>query len=363
MRIHYAQCWEDSKPLMRALAVNSEDDVTSIASGGDNTFALLLNNPRSLTAVDRNPAQIFLVELKMRAIEQLEYDEFIGFVGAQTCEDREQLYSYIRPHLSQEAQAYWDENSEVICKGIIHCGKFERYFRIFRRLVMPLIHSRKTIKKLLTFSSLEEQEKFYNQTWNNRRWQGLFRIFFGKFLLGLLGRDPSFFRYVTVRNIGEEILNWTRHGLTEVPIHKNFYIEYILTGGYRNLNIAHPYLQASNFHILKERIGRIRLVYESLEEHLKTLKAGTVSKFNLSDIFEYMSDKEVELALQEILRVSRPNARLAFWTLFIPRSVPSVLAKQITPYSDTSEKLHFTARTFFYGSFCMWKVNGCESAS
>jgi len=357
MKIHYAQCWEDPRTLMQALAITPEDDVVSIASGGDNTFALLLNNPPSLTAVDKNPVQIFLVELKIRAIEQLEYDKFVAFIGARPCKNREQLYSYLRPQLSQEARAFWDEKSDTINNGIIHCGKFERYFKIFRRFLMPLIHSQKTIKKLLATSSLEEQERFYAQTWNNRRWQGLFRIFFGKFLLGRLGRDPSLFRYVTLENIAEEIFNWTQHGLTEVPIHKNFFIEYILTGRYSNLEAAHPYLQASNFHILKERIGRVRLVCESLEDYLKTLQPGTLSKFNLSDIFEYMSDMEVESSLQEILRVSRPNARLAFWTLFIPRSVPSALERQITPYSCSSKKLHFVARTFFYGSFCLWKTN------
>ncbi|MFV2082520.1 MAG: DUF3419 family protein, partial [bacterium] len=61
MKIRYAQCWEDPGVLCEALQVTEGDDVVSIASGGDNTFALLLQNPRSITAVDRNAAQIHLV--------------------------------------------------------------------------------------------------------------------------------------------------------------------------------------------------------------------------------------------------------------------------------------------------------------
>lgn len=356
MRIHYAQCWEDPQTLRQALDITPGDNIISIASGGDNTFSLLLNNPGSLTAVDRNPIQIFLVELKMRAIERLEYDEFVRFVGARSDENRERIYSRIRPHLSRKARAYWDENPDIIQKGIIHCGKFEHYFRIFRKYVIPLIHTRKTVNKLLEASSLEEQERFYEQTWNNRRWQVLFRIFFGKFLLGRLGRDPSLFQYVTLENIADEILNWTRHGLTEVPINTNYFIEYILRGKYNNLEVAPPYLQPTNFLILKEQIKRVHLVCESLEEYLKTLQPKTISKFNLSDIFEYMPDEEVESALHEILRVSSSDARLALWTLFIPRSVPPALKGQIRPCSDVSESLHFSARTFFYGSFQVWAV-------
>ena len=64
IKVNYAQCWEDPRTVIHALEVSPLDDVISIASGGDNIFALLLNQPRSLVAVDMNPAQIFLVELK-----------------------------------------------------------------------------------------------------------------------------------------------------------------------------------------------------------------------------------------------------------------------------------------------------------
>jgi S-adenosylmethionine-diacylglycerol 3-amino-3-carboxypropyl transferase len=356
-KIHYAQCWEDPRALTRALEVTPEDDVISIASGGDNTFALLLDNPRSVTAVDRNPAQVFLVELKMRAIQELSYDEFIRFVGARSCRNRESLYASIRPSLSHEAREYWDERPQALRKGIIHCGKFERYFAIFRRFVLPLIHGPGTVQRLLTVASSREQERFFDGVWNNRRWRWLFRIFFGKFLLGRLGRDPSFFRYVNVENIAENLLQRTRRGLRDIPVHDNFFVEQIFTGKYGKLEAAPPYLCPSNFEILKERLGRLRLVCASLQELLKALQPRTISKLNLSDIFEYISNEQVELTLQEILRVCRDDARLAFWTLFIPRTVPSALTRWIKPCSSVAGRLLSTDRTFFYGSFCLWRLS------
>ena len=53
--IQYAQCWEDPRTLLQGLNITEEDDVLSIASAGDNTFAILLENPRSVVAVDRDP--------------------------------------------------------------------------------------------------------------------------------------------------------------------------------------------------------------------------------------------------------------------------------------------------------------------
>lgn len=361
-RIHYAQCWEDPRVLEEALSVGPEDDVVSIASGGDNTFALLLKGPRSLTAVDRNAGQILLVELKMRGIEHLGYEEFAGFVGARPSLDRLKLYEAIRGTLSEAARTYWDANQASIVRGIIHCGKFENYFRIFRRSVLPLVHGRETVRRLLSASSAGEQLEFYNRTWNSRRWRMLFRVFFGKFLLGHLGRDPSYFRYVSLDKVADTLAGRACHALTEIPIRDNYFIEYILTGKYGRLESGPPWLRPSNFEALKRNVRRLKLIPAGLDEYLRTLPDGAVTKFNLSDIFEYMPEGEVEASLREIGRVSRPGAKLAFWTLFIPRTVPRALDGRMTPSQELAERLLFEARAFFYGGLCLWTVQpaGCR---
>jgi S-adenosylmethionine-diacylglycerol 3-amino-3-carboxypropyl transferase len=361
MKIHYAQCWEDSQVLRAALQISRDDDVVSIASGGDNSFALLLDSPRSLTAIDMNPVQIHLVELKMQAIQKLDYNDFIGFIGARTCRSRLQLYSRLRPYLNPKAREYWDSQPDALRRGIIHCGKFERYFSLFRKCVLPMIHSKKTIRKLLSASSLEEQQNLYEKVWNSRRWRLLFRLFFSKFLLGHLGRRPSYFRYVSVENVADELLKRTRRGFSEIPIQSNPFIEYILTGQYRDLERSHPYLQKSNFLRLKENLGRMRLFCGSLDEYLHGLKPGSVSKFNLSDVFEYMSENDFEKIVREIERVSRSDAKLAFWTLLVPRAVPASLKDRVEQNKYVSEKLFGTDRTFFYGSFELWRVNRKET--
>jgi len=358
MKIHYAQCWEDPRSLGQALEVTPDDDVISIGSGGDNTLSLLLKQPRSLTAIDRDQAQIFLFELKTKAIERLDYDRFVGFIGARPCRERERLYGLIRPSLSAGAKRFWDTNNAFVRKGIIHCGKFETYFRIFRRFVLPLVHGRETVRRLLAAPSLEKQRIFYDRVWNDGRWQRLFRVFFGKFLLGHLGRDPSYFRFVRLDKVAEVLFDRARHALTEIPIRDNYFLEYILTGKNGHLELAHPYLQSANFAVLKDNLGRLNLVCADLKTYLNTLPPRSVSKFNLSDVFEYMSDGEVESHLREIRRVSRPGAKLAFWTLFIPRSLPTALKDQIVPCSPRADNLFFDARTFFYGSFCSWQVTG-----
>ncbi len=369
-KIYYAQCWEDPRTLTQALSITRDDDVLSIASGGENTFALLLQNPRSVTAIDRNPGQIFLVELKIRAIQTLDYGDFVAFLGVRDSNTRDRHYAIIRQYLTESARWYWDQHIDAIRRGVIHYGKFEKYFSLFRRFVLPLVHGRKDIERLLEDEParttewgelLDTQRRFYHEVWNNKRWRWFFQIFFGKFFLGRFGRDPSLFRYVRIEDIADELFQRTQRGFTEIPLCDNYFVEYILNGRYDELENAHPYLSEMNFHLLRDRVGEIRLVAQSLDSHLATLPPASFSKFNLSDIFEYMAEFEFERTLRVISRASRDSAKMTFWTLFVPREVPSALTSVFNPDVRAAKTLFTNDRTFFYGGFGVWAIQSGSS--
>ncbi len=354
--IRYAQCWEDPDVLNQALEVGPEDDVLSVGSGGDNTFSLLMQNPRSITAVDYNSAQIFLIKLKQVSIQLLEYEEFIRFLGVLPCTTRLNMYRLLRPAMDEQTRTYWDRNSQAIAGGVIHYGKFERYFSVFRKLILPMIHPYGKIDKCMGAETLSEQKIFYNQQWNTYRWRALFRIFFSKILLGNLGRDPVCFKYVDIKNIANELLQRVQHGLTEIPVKNNYFLTYMLKGSYPDLKYLPPYLQEINFRFLKSNVHRVKLIIAPVENYLQELDPGSISKFNLSDIFEYMSDDLLEKNLDLILRVGRNKARIGFWTLFVPRRIPSVFSYKLKSDTDLAQELHKCERTFFYSSFNLWYI-------
>ena len=354
--IHYSQCWEDTALLIEALDINTDDNVLSVGSGGDNSFALLLRDPKILTIIDSNPAQVYLIELKIRAMEKLNFAEFISFIGIKECKKRSKIYLDIRPYISIDAQEYWDRNLKEIKNGIIHCGKFEYYFSIFRRFILPVIHNNKNIDGLLNNRTINEQKDYYDRLWNNKRWALLFRFFFSRFILGRFGRDPSFFKYVNNKNISAEILKRTKRGLTAVEIQNNFYVEYILKGHYKSSNTPH-YLQEESFNIIKERLHKIRLLNAGLSEYLNDKSSKDITKFNLSDIFEYISEPDFENLVGKILKESSGKALMTFWTLFIPRKVPAMFKENIMFDSELSNELFDKNRSFFYGTFNVWRIN------
>lgn len=355
-RIHYAQCWEDPATVQAALRITPQDNLLSIASAGDNTFALLLDNPASVTAIDCNPAQIYLTELKMCAIQVLTYEDCLYFLGVTSCTDRQRIYNMLKNSLSEDARHFWDNQPSAIDKGVIHWGKFEAYFALFRRWILPLIHSRKTCRDLLQSRSRDEREKFYVEKWDCRRWRWLFRAFFNETLLGKLGRYPDAFKFVSRKNIAEVLLERSRRGLTTIDNANNYFLDYILNGKFTNQDLLPSYLLAKNFAYLKNNLERIRLVCTDINTYLQQQPAATFSAFNLSDVFEYMSPSLFKKTMANILRVSGAGARIAFWHLFIPRPLIPAWQDFLKPRSQRSEKLYQQSRTFFYGGFQLWEL-------
>src|SRR5690606_2293903 len=121
--IRYANVWEDAGRLLDALAVLPGKRMASIASAGDNVFALLVKDPEVILAFDINPVQLYLCQLKAAAIRTLTREEVIGFLGFTSCENRLELFGRLEEHLSPEALEYWRYNSGQIRSGIIHQGK------------------------------------------------------------------------------------------------------------------------------------------------------------------------------------------------------------------------------------------------
>lgn len=355
MVVQYSQCWEDPGTMLQALDIQENDNVLSIGSGGDNSFALLLNNPLSISVIDKNPLQYFLVELKMKAIEILDHKIFLEFIGVHKSSNRIEIYNSIRPGISEDARLFWDSNHDLIDQGIIHIGKFEKYFKLFREKILPLIHNRKSISELFQSSTLEEQEQFYKNHWDNLRWRFLFKVFFSRILLGRLGRHPSYFNHVNAKNISEILMKRAKSGLTDIPVRDNYFLEYILYGNYNFFESSHPYLNSQNFIIIKRRIDKIKLVRAGIEEHLKEVDFK-YNKFNLSDIFEYMSDNVFETTMKIITKSSVKEAKIAYWTLFVPRKIPALLRDELHYHHKMSDELFRTSKTFFYESFNLLTV-------
>jgi S-adenosylmethionine-diacylglycerol 3-amino-3-carboxypropyl transferase len=349
--IRYANCWEDPALLLAGLQPKKGEKICSIASGGCNSFSLLTTSPELLVAVDVSQVQLFLVELKIEAIRALEREEFMQFVGFLPKQNRWKTYQLIRSRLSSGAQHWWDGQSALIEQGIIYGGKFERYFLHFKKWLMPLIHSTNTCEALFETKTADEQALFYQKTWDNWRWRALFRLFFGKTMMGWLGRDPAFFKHVE-RPVGEYILEKTSAHLSTPLAQQNFMLHFCTLG---HFGILPPdYVSVENYPIVRRNLNQIVLQKGFAEE--ASNKFGKFDCFNLSNIFEYLDEKTVQKVSTGLLAGAKPDARFAYWNLMVPRQLSWYFPEQIQFSVSKSDELTQQDRGFFYNRFVLERV-------
>jgi S-adenosylmethionine:diacylglycerol 3-amino-3-carboxypropyl transferase len=349
--IRYAQCWEDADVLLSALEPGPGKRCISIASAGDNTLALLSRDPERVLALDLSAAQLACLELRVAAYRELQHTELLALIGSIESTARPYLYQACRKHLSAGALAFWDERPDLIAAGIGSIGKFERYFRVFRERALPLVHSRERVRELLRPKSREDRRSFYDNQWSNLRWRLMFRVFFSRKLMGLLGRDPEFFRYVE-GSVSEKILKRTEYALTNLDPAANPYIQWILTG--RHNGALPAALREENFERIRRNLDRLEWRCGSLEESLGQEKKFNC--FNLSDIFEYMSPASYEELLKLIVSSAPSGARLAYWNMLAHRHRPESLATVLRPLGDLSSQLFARDQAFFYSALVVEEV-------
>ena len=351
--IRYAQVWEDADVLLEGLDVQPGDTCLSIASAGDNALALLTKNPARVIALDLSDAQLACLALRVAAYRTLRHAELLELIGSRPSSRRGELYARCRSVLAEEGRRFWDARPDLVASGIGSAGKFERYFALFRSRVLPLVHGRATVEALLRPRAPEERQAFYEERWDSWRWRLLFRVFFSRVVMGRLGRDPEFFKYVE-GSVAAAILERTRHALTVLDPSQNPYVHWILTGTHgARLPCA---LRAENFEVIRARLDRLEWHRSPVEEFLQKAGDRSIDRYNLSDLFEYVSVPAYHAMLREIARCGRPGARVAYWNMLVRRRRPDSMADLLETLEEEARRLHLLDRAFFYSAFRIERV-------
>lgn len=344
-KIYYSQCWEDPYILLEGLEVQRGDRIISITSGGCNSLALLLGDPKEVIAIDANPAQNYFFELKLAAIKNLSYEDLLAFLGITTSRDRRRIFGVLEPYLSEDARLWWRDNFRLLDAGLIHVGKLEKYFRFFAIFVLPLIHSRKTTELLFIKKTREQQRDFYAKSWNTWRWRFFVKIFFGRALSSRAARNRSLYKFVDDSDIAELYLERVKNAICNDPWN-NFFLHYIFIGNY-DVKCLPPYLTKENIEVIKERLDRLQIVsadvFAYIAQHM-----GEFAKYNLSNVFEKTSPEETTASFAALLDHCAKPARLFYINHLVERTFPAMLDGRLIHDVASEESLKRKNMAFFY---------------
>jgi S-adenosylmethionine-diacylglycerol 3-amino-3-carboxypropyl transferase len=344
----FGSSWEDPESDQRALAIKPGETLMTVTSGGCNTLTLLLEDPGKIYAVDINPSQSYLLELKRAAVRQLSYEDLRAFLGFAPSVNRIATFHAISGELSENAQRYWRSNEVALRRGVIHAGKYESFVRLFSGVVRT-IQGRRRIEALFSCGSVTEQQRYFDRKWNTPQWRLLFKVLVSKRILAKRGLTTDYFKFDDgSASFSESMFRRSRRAICDIPVRSNYFLAQYFQGRYRSEDAVPAYLRRENLATVKQRLDRIEIVIAPAQEWMSQQTAGSIDAFSLSNICELMSPDETARLFAEVARTASPGARVCFRNLIIPRSVPDALASEIKLQEALSEDLLSRDRSFVY---------------
>lgn len=323
----YNACWEDPACDRQALRLGGEDEVLVITSAGCNALDYALRGPRRVVAVDANPRQGALLELKIAAIRACGDEEVFALFGEGRHPDAAGLYRRrLRNLLSPTARAFWDghigwfrgtRGDSFYFHGL--SGLVARLMRTYLRLVPGL---RPAVGRLLAARDLTEQAAIYDREVAPRLWTPFLAWAISRqTTMSLLGVPPAQTAEVALQHDAtappeQSVAGFIRACIERVfrllPIWSNYFWTCYLRGGYTRDNCP-DYLTPAGLAALRGGL------LDRLE-----VRTGTVAGLLAAE--ERPFSRFVLLDHQDWMGAHQPAALAEEWELILARASPDALA-------------------------------------
>ena len=362
--------WEDPILDIEALEINENDNLLCITSAGCNILTYLLQNPQHIYAVDVNPCQNALLELKIASIKELNFATYWQMWGRGRLERfSENVYPRLRIHLSKEAQLFWDNHKHYFDgKGM----RKSFYWRGCTGLLAYLIHwyfrligISKNLDRMFNVETIEEQERMYDKYTRRRFWNPIFsKLLSSSWSLSFLLGVPTTQQNLMGQSMRDFMENTICTVLTKLPLKNNYFYRVYFYGEYTK-QCCPEYLKEENFNRLKDGlINRISIHTTTITEFLKSHTKRDISRFVLLDHMDWLATQPEVLSeeWQQIFDHSTDHCRY-IWRgistnpMFVENTPvifngKATTVKQLIKYNQSlAEKLHQIDRVHTYSAF------------
>ena len=368
----YNTCWEDPRLDRVALEFGPDDDVLVITSAGCNALDYVLTEPRHVYAVDMNPRQNALLDLKKAAIKNLEFDDFFKMFGEGHLPGAPKIYrEKMRDSLAPWAQTFWDGKIKWFNnkrKTFYFRGTSGTFARMLKVYTDKMINVRPHLDELLDAESVAQQEEIYEEHLREKFWSGLMKFTMNRdTTLSMLGVPKAQRRQIETQYEGgivKFVQDCMESVFAKLPMKDNYFWRVYMNGRYSR-SCCPEYLKEENFERLRNGlIDRISTHTDSVQGFLEK-HDGTISKFILLDHMDWMSDHffpMLESEWQAIVDKAAPHSRI-IWrsgglrTDFIDQVQvrKNGSMQKVSPLlklnTELADELHPKDRVHTYGSF------------
>ncbi len=316
----YNTCWEDPRLDRVALEIGPSDNILVITSAGCNALDYALCSPNHVYAVDMNPRQNALLDLKIAAIKNLTYEDFYWMFGRGYLPKAKEIYKQkLRGNLPQWSRNYWDTFIKFFSnkdRPFYFRGTSGTFARAIKFYTDRVIRVRPYIDAILEAKTLEEQRSIYEEHLRKKFWSKPIKFAMNRdSTLSMVGVPKAQRRQVESQYPGG-IVKFVQDAVetvfAELPLSDNYFWRVYMTGRYSR-DCCPEYLKPENFAALKGGlVDRISTHTNSVQGFLDQTDTQ-ISRYVLLDHMDWLSDKFfplLELEWKAILKRAAPQTRL-----------------------------------------------------
>jgi S-adenosylmethionine-diacylglycerol 3-amino-3-carboxypropyl transferase len=228
--------------------------------------------------------------------------------------------------------------------------------RLLRTVLVRLRGKQDLVRRFFETESADLRRSLFREDWDDWSWKLLTRIVLSR-PLNVTLFDRAFFAHLEGDfSFGRHFAAKAERALVDLPVKDNHFLSYILRGAGGKTSLLPSYLREESFDLIRRRIDRVEVVTDSCEHYFSTLPDSCLSRFNFSNIFEWMSWAAYENLLREAVRVGRTGAILAYRNLLVFRERPETLAAVLRPRRDLSRPLQARDLSFIYDNYVVEEV-------
>lgn len=336
---------EDWRTEEEALEIQPQDHVLCITASGDRPLNLLTRECQRIVCIDANPVQNYLLQFKTAAMQALDYESYLAFLGATPCKNRRQTLQSILPFMDQRAAQFWNKRKRMVAKGVLYQGAVERLTNVVAKL-FSLARGKK-VKRLFAMNNIEEQRKFLREEWDSYFLRKCFNLVLNTFLSRLIIEDPGLVNFNADIKPGNYIYDRIYASLERELAKKNPLLSLILRGKVSHEAFS-PYLTEVGVQVIKTRLSTLEIQTANVLNYLDSLSEPTFDVFSLSDVASYLDYPNFIKLLKGIIKTAKPGARFCLRQFMSSYEIPQNLQSYFVRDKSLEKRLERLDNCFVY---------------
>ncbi len=344
-RLSYSFGNEDWRTEAEALQPKPESRIMCITASGDRPLNLLLDPCSTLVSIDANPVQNHLLQLKRTAMEHLEADDYLAFLGATPSSSRLATFHRLVPYMDPEAASYWEQNRKTVEKGVLFQGVVERRLKFAK---LALFFRQREIRGLFACRTLEAQREYLRKNWKHNNWKRIFKWTLKPFMSRIALQDPGMYAYIEKDvepglYIYERMMKCLDHCLASESALASLILRQEV-----GKEAYPPYLTPEGIRQIKPHLNRLTTITQDALSYLEEVPENSFDRYSMSDISSYIDRPTFEKMMSAIYKSARPGARFCIRQLMTRYTIPTDLAPHFVRDEDLELELEAKDRAFVY---------------